>query len=58
MKKELNVSLLQMQSRATHTPNIEKVREAAFNAKGQDSGPSSKKTVEKAGETKEEVKKK
>ena len=25
-----------MQSRATHTPNIEKVREAAFNAKGQD----------------------
>ena len=36
MKKELNVSLLQMQSRATHTPNIEKVRKAAFNAKGQD----------------------
>ena len=36
MKNELNVSLLQMQSRATHTPNIEKVREAAFNAKGQD----------------------
>ena len=36
MKKELNVSLLQMQSRATHTPNIEKVREAAYNAKGQD----------------------
>ena len=29
-----------------------------FNAKGQDSGPSSKKTVEKTGENKEEVKKK
>ena len=25
-----------MQSRATHKPNIEKVREAAFKAKGQD----------------------
>ena len=29
-----------------------------FNAKGQDSGPSSKKTTEKTGENKEEVKKK
>ena len=36
MKSKLNVSLLQMQSRATHKPNIEKVREAAFKAKGQD----------------------
>ena len=36
MKSKLNVSLLQMQSRTTHKPNIEKVREAAFKAKGQD----------------------
>ncbi len=36
MKSKLNVSLLQMQSRAKHKPNIEKVREAAFKAKGQD----------------------
>ena len=44
-----------IQNNDIYTPDI---GEKDFNAKGQDSGPSSKKTVEKTGETKEEAKKK